>query len=332
MKGEELIKKLESAELPMIEIQSHRRRLKVALLQSGYFEGSPGGVAVSKSKMKGIGDMPGGPISWRPVWKPALVGILTMALIVGAALFAPPLFGPSTEVLAAGIAQNSPEVQRLLGDDSVIVKEVKLVDGVGCVVCEASIGTFVFAEVDLDKKEVVRAERIKLPELTEEEKTKAIRIAEAAPEVRRLLYKGASIDKVSPIFGTITLREGENGEMGVETSVTPAVALVLDGEKWVAHVDIGERKVKKISEPRPVASVEASGYKEGEVKKIDEGGPLPIPSMAEEEERELTAAVKINPEAQESRDREAETNRARVFEACTSSIEIGDKGTVRDSA
>ena len=36
MKKEELIKKLESTELPKIELQSHRRRLRIALLDADY--------------------------------------------------------------------------------------------------------------------------------------------------------------------------------------------------------------------------------------------------------------------------------------------------------
>ena len=38
MKEEELIKKLENVELPTIELQSHRRRLRMALLDAGYLK------------------------------------------------------------------------------------------------------------------------------------------------------------------------------------------------------------------------------------------------------------------------------------------------------
>ena len=50
MKEEELIKKLENTKLPRIEVKSHQCRLRMALLQSQYFEEHPGGVVVLKSK------------------------------------------------------------------------------------------------------------------------------------------------------------------------------------------------------------------------------------------------------------------------------------------
>jgi len=55
MKEEELIKKLENTVLPGIEVQSHRLRLRTALLNSEYFkEQAEGGVfSLAKSKIKG---------------------------------------------------------------------------------------------------------------------------------------------------------------------------------------------------------------------------------------------------------------------------------------
>jgi len=38
MKEEELIKRLENVELPDIKLQSHRRRLRMALLDAGYLQ------------------------------------------------------------------------------------------------------------------------------------------------------------------------------------------------------------------------------------------------------------------------------------------------------
>lgn len=307
MGEEELIKKLENVELPDIELQGHQRRLGMALLESRYFKEQPK-VAIfsqTKSKMKGGIDMLKGLISWRPVWKPALVSALAIALIVGSALFVPSLVGPSPEVLAAEIAQNSPEVQKLLGDDLIVIKKVQLVDGVGHVVCEASVGTFALVDVDLEKKEVVKVEKIKMPELTEEEKEKAIEIAKADPKVQELLDKGASIDKVFPLFGIIALSE-ENGEMKVEAYVTMAVALVLDDEKWIVHVNLDEGKVERILEPREAAGVAVfEGGETGEIKLI-RGSP--IPSMTEEERAEVIAIAKADPGVQKLLDKGAEIN------------------------
>ncbi len=109
MKEEELIKKLENTALPGIEVQSHRRRLRMALLQSEYFKEKPEvGVfgRVSSTVKRGV-DVLRGLISWRPVWKPALVSTLAIALIVGSALFVPSLVSPSTGTLPTGIVTYS---------------------------------------------------------------------------------------------------------------------------------------------------------------------------------------------------------------------------------
>lgn len=313
MGEKELIKKLENVKLPDIEIQSHRRRLRMALLESRYFEGHPR-VAVSslaKSKMKGGIEMLRRLISWRPAWKPALVGTLAIALIVGSALFVPLLVGPSPEVLAAEIAQNSPEVQKLLGDDLIVIKKVQLVDGVGHVVCEASIGTFALAEVDLEKKELVKVESIKMPELTEEEKDKAIEIAKADPKVQELLDKGARIDRLFPMFSIFSLAE-EDGEVTVETSVNVSVALVLDNEKWMVHVNLEKGKVERILEPRERPyDVEEVEYKR--IKKLEVTGPINIPPMTEEERAEIVDIAKADPEVQELLKQGAEINESFIF-------------------
>ena len=55
MKEEELIKKLESVELPEIELQSHRRRLKMALLDTVCLKKrwEVGIMELAKSKLRG---------------------------------------------------------------------------------------------------------------------------------------------------------------------------------------------------------------------------------------------------------------------------------------
>jgi hypothetical protein len=85
MKEEELIKKLESADLPKIEVQSHRRRLRMALLQSRYFKGRSreGILSLIKSKMKrSINALTKGLGSRQPLWKTATAGMLAMVLVV----------------------------------------------------------------------------------------------------------------------------------------------------------------------------------------------------------------------------------------------------------
>lgn len=206
MNEEELIKKLERVDLPKIEVQGHRRRLRMALLQSQYFEEEPK-VAVSnqaKSKMKGGINMLKGLISWRPVWKLALVSTLVLALIVGSALLIPSLFGPSPEVRAAEIARISPEVRALVGGEPVI-RGVKVVGGTGYVLCQGPEVSIV-CEVDVKTGEELKLVRVvKPPELSDEGKAKAIEIAKADSRVQELLDRGGTIDKVFPSIHMLEL-------------------------------------------------------------------------------------------------------------------------------
>ena len=107
MNREELIKKLKSAELPKIELQSHRRQLRIALLSADYSQRQRE-VAIldlAKSKVRGgIEKMTEGLVSPRPVWKTALVTTLVVVLVFGLAIGLPPLIGQSAEVRSAEIA------------------------------------------------------------------------------------------------------------------------------------------------------------------------------------------------------------------------------------
>jgi len=263
MKEEELIKKLENIELPRIEVQSHQRRLRVALLQSQYFEEHPRGVAVLKSKMQGGIDTMKGLISWRPVWKPALVGALAIALIVSFALIIPPHLGQSPlgqspEVLAAEIATNSPEVKAVLGEGEITIMGLRVTDGKGMVICGAKTSFPISAEVDLKAKKVTDIARLPIPELSKIEEEEAISIANAEPKVKELLDNGAIIGKVYPaILSGIITREDWEYKSEVVITKMACVAIELGDESWGILVDFNSRKVNRILKPSPMKKTKA---------------------------------------------------------------------------
>ena len=242
MREEELIKKLENIDLPEIELQSHRRRLKTALLQSQCFEERPGKAAVLESKVQGGINMLKGLISWRPVWKPALVSALALALIIGFALFVPSPFVPSPEVLAANIAQNSPEVRAALGGDEVeTLKVVSIKDDMATVIVEGKMGGIVTALVDLHTKIVTEA--VGGPKLTDEEKEKALSIVKADPRVRELLDRGAVIAMILPMYVHASGTNQETGEIEEISETWAQVWINLGNKQWGAQVDLIRGKV-----------------------------------------------------------------------------------------
>jgi len=278
MKEEELIKKLESVELPEIELQSHRRRLRTALLNAGYLQRQRE-VAIlelAKSKVKGgIDTMIRGLVSRQPVWKTTVVSVLALALVIGLSLTIPSLSPESVYAQAAEIAQNSPQVRAALGDGDVqVVKVIKVVDDKGTVICRGEIGV-VTAEVDLKTKEVTV---VSMPELTEAERDEAIRIAEADPRVKELLDEGATIGKVSPMYSFGARVNPETGQTEEFSETLVRVAIELGERNWAAEVDLAEGKVVRLIEVTSGEYYKVPG--KYEIEYFHEENPVPVEEPA----------------------------------------------------
>lgn len=162
MREEELIKKLKSVELPQIQLQSHRCRLRTALLDAGCQKERPKVIiwGLAKSKLEGgIDTMRQGLVSWQPVRKIAIAGVLALVLIAGSVVALPLLTGQSPEVLAADIAKNSPQVQAFIAEGATL-KEVVAEDNLYRVTFELfseDLGEVRMAAlVDIDELRTVR--------------------------------------------------------------------------------------------------------------------------------------------------------------------------------
>ena len=105
MKKEDLIKKLENIKTPNIEIQSHKQRLKMALLSSGYFKEKP-------------------IMFWTKRLVPAGIA-LALILVVGFTVIQPKL----QIAKAMEIAKKDPQIQQLMKDYRLEIKQVKVQDG-----------------------------------------------------------------------------------------------------------------------------------------------------------------------------------------------------------
>lgn len=284
MKEEELIKKLEKVELPRTQLESHRRWLRMAVLNADRLLNEQSRVttlALAKSRVsRGMDTIRRGLVSRQPVWKTALVCMSTVALITGLAIALPLLIGQSPEVLAASIVRNSPEVQAAvvgkpvkadpvtLGSVVVELVDMGLIQEDGDnvrVLVKGEWGRYAIADVDLGVKEVTRV--YKFPEFSDEEKARAIEIAWADPKVQELLDKEGKIDKVIPLAtgdadGAMSFKlDDEEGEIAVEGGrILPAAVVVLDGQTWLVFVDLDEGEVIRIldpeSAPEAVASIE----------------------------------------------------------------------------
>ncbi|MFC1846510.1 hypothetical protein ACFLYS_00415 [Chloroflexota bacterium] len=97
MKEEELKKKLEGVEIPRIELESHRSRLKMALLNSDYFKKKGGSRLLDTVRTQARGMMDtilGGMVPRRPSWKVALITSFAILMMAGMVFGLGSLNGP----------------------------------------------------------------------------------------------------------------------------------------------------------------------------------------------------------------------------------------------
>jgi hypothetical protein len=189
-------------------------------------------------------------VSWQPVWKSALSGVLVIAIIISSVLFVPRLWEPTPEETATLIAADDPEVEALIqGQPS--IQEARASDTTGYVVNQGPSGESYLAYIDLQSGTISRLLRLTTPPLSEEEKTRIINIARTGIDIQRLLDRGGSIDGVyliSPLYRLELLEEEPH--IWFE-GIMAEVVLRAEGQTWLARVDIRESRALYISQPTP---------------------------------------------------------------------------------
>ncbi|MDY6907873.1 MAG: zf-HC2 domain-containing protein [Chloroflexota bacterium] len=206
---------------------------------------------LARSTLRGGGDrVMRGLVSRQPVWKVALVATAAVAIAIGLSVGIPHAGTASAYAQAADMAYNSPEVRDALGGDVATLSVVKVVDGVGTVVCGGELGALVVAEVDLELKAV---NVVLTPKLTEAEEQEAIAIAAADPGVQGLLDQGATIGGCSPLYA-FGMRVSDSGEREpVDFSLSMVQVQIEMGDRsWAAHVDLDEGTVAMLIETTPM--------------------------------------------------------------------------------
>ncbi len=239
MNNEDLIKKLEKIDLIDIKLKSHQSRLKMALLNSEYFK--------EKKNMNPI-------MFWTKRLVPAGVA-LALILVVGFTVINPKL----QVARAMEIAKNDPQIQQLIKDYGVEIKEVKLENGKAYALLglsdekspkdtlireetggypsqlftisfnadtgESEFFTGSIVEIDLKGKKVENIESIKgnnfsLGVMSTEVRDRAIEIVKSDPNVE--LPKNAEVTEVRPMPPL---------KLKLETTLEGKITAVPSGEK-----------------------------------------------------------------------------------------------------
>ncbi len=306
MKEEDLIKKLESTQLPEVKLPSHKSQLKMALLKR-----SPSDNALEMPRIKkGLITMKSIFMSKQPVWRTASVGILAMALVVGLLTVLPPDATPasaglSDEGLALYIAQTSDILIEAAGsEEKAKVSEVNIayVNGTNALVqISGTSPSDLAAHTTLPSWQVVikvdlAEERIKLysfnrNHVNEAEKELIDEVLKADPRTKALLDNGATI-----------YYEGNWGYMGDGSGSY----LVFDGlgvngnGRYLVNEDTGERKLearKHLIIRLELGDVYYEAYLELVEGVVEEFGDPLFSTMSSEEINAIDNILQANTEA-----------------------------------
>jgi len=151
-------------------------------------------------------------VAGRPIWHPALISLVAVIIIVGAIVGVIYPRGGNNVAQAADAARGNPQVQAILGEEDIEVIKVEIADPNAYVHLSSRQAT-VEVQVDLETIEVrtilLQASHtfgppVDRPELTEDEKAKAIEIAEADPYIQRILGHGFALSEptsIHPVLG-----------------------------------------------------------------------------------------------------------------------------------
>jgi hypothetical protein len=255
MKEEELIKQLENARTPGLDLPDHRRRLKSALLAGNPLK--PRGLA-GLIKRAG-GSMLKGLKSPQPVWKPVALGVVVLAIVAGLMWSTRSPSGQPQVVMAADTIMFGPEISQAYGangafKDYDIVKFI-IIDGEVIATFSRNKGGDRTLEIKLEPGELTLAEIERIGACFPEESDEQwiLDIARADAGVQDLIAQGASIQKAIPEFTPYKPIIDPNIDLGevnmrIHMIIKDRAIVLLErgDEHWLAHVDLAAEIVTRL--------------------------------------------------------------------------------------
>jgi hypothetical protein len=250
MKEEELIKKLENAKPPTIELEGHRQRLKMAFLGSGYPQERRGWRGLLKGASATVLKSLKSP---QPLWKPVVFGAMALVLVIGLTWVALSPNGQPQVVVASDTITINQDITKAYDFEGYGKIELLLDGEPLLIVYHFDAGNRTLT-INMQAREPTLAEIEQRGEdplvLSESDKQKAADIARADTEVAELLAQGAVISKVieeyTPYFGVLDSEIVLDGAVA-SFSKDGAIVLIEQGdEHWLAHIDLVEEIVKSL--------------------------------------------------------------------------------------
>jgi len=249
MKEEDLINKLESTQLPEVELPSHKSRLKMALLKRGH---SNNALEMPRVK-RGIIALKSIFISKQPVWLTALVSVLVIALLVGLPITLPLLAAQSDTANAKEIVLNNIDEVILEALGSEEITELHVVhnkDNIATVLLAGDSPVFkVMVDVDLSAREIIEVYILPSEEflqptgsgMTDEEKDKILKILNTNPDIKALFDEGAVLaPEMITTSVSVGIIDDDTGLITAEGVPDEEVKLwiILGDKRYFAHIDL----------------------------------------------------------------------------------------------
>jgi hypothetical protein len=178
----------------------------------------------------------------------AFAAVAALFVVVGWTLLRPALPGQDTSTQAADIARHDPQVAAILRGDIAIVTVTSVVDEVATVLVKDSHGQQVTATVDLRSRIVTSV--YQGPQLSADLTARALTIVRTDPRTSALLARGAALGRITPMIVTYEAANPTPGGPAQGTETWAQVPLEINGQEWVAYVDLPLSKIDQLLDPQ----------------------------------------------------------------------------------
>ena len=178
----------------------------------------------------------------------AFAAVAALFVVVGWTLLRPALPGQDGSAQAADIVRHDPQVAAILRGDIAIITVTSVVDEVATVLVKDSHGQQVTATVDLRSRIVTSV--YQGPQLSADLTARALTIIRADPRTSALLARGATLGRMMPMIVTYEAANPSPGGPAQGTETWAQVPLELNGQEWVASVDLPRSRIDQLLDPQ----------------------------------------------------------------------------------
>jgi hypothetical protein len=178
----------------------------------------------------------------------AFAAVAALVVVVGWTFLRPALPGQDTSAQAADIARHDPQVAAILRGDIAIVTVTSVVDEVATVLVKDSHGQQVTATVDLRSRIVTSV--YQGPQLSADLTAQALTIVRTDPRTSALLARGATLGRIMPMIVTYEAANPTPGGPAQGTATWGQVRIELNGQEWVAYVDLPLSRIDQLLDPQ----------------------------------------------------------------------------------